>query len=102
MTGRPAVGAVFFELFGISVLFEGDRGFAGILFVVAEVNRIPAARVRATLAAQRLRMNREQELLRSTDADIFVVGGYFNGVEGKLGWHIARLHLDPQHATVCL
>src|ERR1035437_6838054 len=57
---------------------EGNRRFARVLVVVAEIDHFARAVRRAALAAPDLRMHRQQVLLGIAQPDVLVVGGRFH------------------------
>src|SRR5947199_1886380 len=94
---RPEMGLsaflLVFVLLGVlHVAAEFDSGFAGVLVVVAKIDYIARAVIRAALAAQGFRVHRQQVLLRVAQADVLIVGGGFHVVQRKLGGHALGIH----------
>src|ERR1019366_6356126 len=72
---------------------EGDGRFAGVLVIVAELDHVARAIGRVALAAQGLRMHRQQVLLEIAQADVLVVGRRFHVVQGEVSWGTSKSYI---------
>jgi len=63
--------------YGLDRIAEFDVGFAGVLWVVAEIDDVLGAKIRAALAAQRLGVHGNRYCCASPRRNVLVIGGRF-------------------------
>src|SRR5260370_39967384 len=73
---------------------EGNGGFPGVLVIVSEIDHVARAIRCAALAAQRLRMHRQQVLLGIAQADVLIIRSRFHVVQRKLRGQSLSFHLN--------